>query len=134
MSILYLSGVKKGKVYEADEIDAIYKSAVQTGIIGKEVWKDGVLIDGCYINDPVALFGLCGVGVSTVTKAVASYKAKPDELEIQLWHRDANTPKGTQNAAHDHFVVAENGMVTYDGLGRSNTCKYGYLKSKRIFK
>lgn len=126
--------VKAGKAEDPVEVEAIYHSAVMTGIVGKEVWKDGVLVDGCFVQDPVALFNLCGVRVGSVAKLGADYKAKPEEIEIQLWHRDADTPKGMKNAAHDHFVLADAGKVVYDGLGQSNTVRYGFLKSKRIFK
>lgn len=125
MSVLSYSG----KEYIPEEIEAIYKSAMATGIIGKEVYTNGVLTDGCFVNDPVALFNLVGVKVKTVIKMDANYRSKPNEKEIQHWHRDADTPKGQGNSVHDHFVTP-----TYDGLGKSNTCKYGYLKSKRIFK
>lgn len=134
MSVIFLAGKKLGKVFDAIEIESIYRSAMMTGIIGNENYKDGVLIDGCYINDPVALFQLCGVAVGSVRRDTANYKATVNELEIQHWRRDANTPRGYTNAAHDHFVAAIDGKIAYDGLGASNTCRLGYLKSKRIFK
>lgn len=134
MAILYHAGLRKNKEFGADEIEAIYKSAMATGIIGKEVYKDGVLIDGCYINDPTALFSLCGVGVTTVKKTEADYQCVTGELEISHFKRLANTPAGMNNSAHDHFVATSDGKVIYDGLGNSNTVRYGFLKSKRVFK
>jgi hypothetical protein len=139
-AIVFHSGVKRGKEFATDEIEAIYKSAMATGIIGKEVFKDGVLIDGCFINDPVALFNLCGVRVQLVRRADAGAVSGPGEIEISHFHRDANTPRGMNNSSHDHFVATRYNTETklteviYDGLGKSNTVRYGFLKSKRIFK
>jgi len=134
MSVIYLCGVKRGKEFDAVEIEAIYRAALTTGIVGKEKFIDGILIDGCYVMDPVSLFELCGVRLSSVRKENAQYVARPGEYEIQHWRREADTPNGYTNAAHDHFVAAINGKIAYDGLGASNTCKFGKLVSKRIFK
>lgn len=130
MSVLYLAEKKRGKVFHADEIISIYRSCLQTGIIDKEVYKDGVLIDGCFVTDPISLFDVAGVRVSSVVKMDAKYKAGPGEYELLCYHR----PATATNREHTHFVAGIDGKVAFDPLGQSNTVKYGYLKSKRIFK
>ena len=130
MSVLYLAEEKRKRPFYADEIISIYKSCLTTGIIDKEVFKDGQLIDGCYVLDPVSLFHVAGVRVSSVVKVDAGYKAGPGEYEILCYHR----PASATNREHTHFVAGLDGKVAFDPLGNSNTVKYGYLKSKRIFK
>jgi len=130
MSVLYHAEKKRGKPFDADEIISIYRACMTTGVIGKEEYKDGRLVDGCFINDPVSLFHVAGVRVSSVIKMDASYKAQQGELELLCWHR----PATSMNAEHTHFVAGENGQVAFDPLGKSMTVKLGYLKSKRIFK
>lgn len=134
-SVLYLAEVKRQKFFQVDEAIAIYKSAMATGIVGKEVFdKDGNLIDGCFVNDPVSLFALCGVEVGTVTRTGPEYKCAKGEHEILCYHRPANTPSGMGNKEHTHFVAGYNGGVSFDPLGDSNTVRHGYLKSKRVFR
>lgn len=130
MSVLYHAEVKRARLFYADEVISIYRACMQTGVIGKEVYKDGVLIDGCFVNDPISLFHVAGIRVSSVVKMDAKYKAQPGEIELLCFHR----PKGQNNSEHTHFVAGVDGKVAFDPLGTSNTVKYGYLKSKRIFK
>lgn len=133
MSCIYIASAKNKKTFDVAEIEAIYKACIQTGILSKEVYKDGVLVDGCTVQDPISLFHILGVSVGTVVKTDANYKPGSTEHEIRHYHRDADTPKGMANKPHDHFVAVINGKIV-DPIENSNTVKYGYLKSKRIFK
>jgi len=130
MSVLYHAETKRMKPFWADEIISIYKACMATGVIGKEVFKDGKLIDGCFVNDPISLLSIAGVRVSSVLKMDAKYKAGAGELELLCYHR----PAGPNNAEHTHFVPGIDGKPCWDPIQDSNTVKYGYLKSKRIFK
>ena len=133
MSILYHSGRKNGKNYGSDEIMAIYRAAIMTGIISKEVYDNGVLVDGCTVQDPVSLFALCGVTRKSVENVNFDHVANPGEIEILVFHRDADIPKGSGNDAHTHFVAGQDGLVLWDPIQNSNTVKYGNIVSKRIF-
>lgn len=131
MSVLYHAEVRRKKMFQADEVLSVYKSAMATGIVGKEVYdKDGTLTDGCFVNDPVALFNLCGVPVKSIVKMDAKYKAQPGEYEILCYFR----PAGATNKEHTHFVPGYNGTPAWDPIDNSNTVRFGYIKSKRIFK
>jgi len=134
MSVLYHAELRRKKTFYADEIISIYRACLTTGVIGKEVYKDDVLVDGCFVNDPVSLFQIAGVRVGSVIKMDAKYKAAPRELELLCYHRPANTPSGINNAEHTHFIPGRDGKPIWDPIENSNTVKYGYLKSKRIFK
>jgi hypothetical protein len=93
-----------------------------------------ILGDECFVNDPVALLGLVGVHLTSVTKADKDAVSVAPGFELLKFHRDANVPAGMGNAAHDHFVLGDGaGNVAFDPLGESNTVKYGQLDSKRIF-
>ena len=130
MSVLYHAELKRKKLFLADEIISIYRACMTTGVIGKEVYKDGVLVDGCFVNDPISLFQVAGVRVSSVIKMDAGYKTGKDEIEILCFHRPANTPSGMNNSEHTHFIPDR----AWDPIHNSNTVKYGYLKSKRVFR
>lgn len=130
MSVLWHAEQKRQKMFHADEIISIYRACMTTGVIGKEVYKDGVLVDGCFVNDPISLFQVAGVRVASVIKMDAKYKAGKDELELLCFHR----PDGPSNKEHTHFVAGKDGKVIWDPIDNSNTVRFGYLKSKRIFK
>lgn len=134
-SILCQAEIKRGKAFPKEEILAIYKAAMQTGIIDRErVAKDGTLTDGCTVLDPVALFTLAGVRVHSVAKSDPVVPCPADGIEILVYRREANTPAGAQNASHTHFVAGDgSGGIRFDPLGKSLTVKYGSLQGKRIF-
>ena len=109
---------------DVDRVMAIYTAAKQTGVIGDE----------CFVNDPISLLAIAGVHVDTVLKVDANTLPSDRGLELLHFRRDADTPRGMGNSAHDHFVAGDGkGNVAFDPLGDSNTVKYGYLKDKRIF-
>ena len=125
MSVLFLAEEKTSKYIDQDEALAIFRAAKQTGIIG----------DDCYVKDPVSLFRLAGVRISSVVKASKEIVPGPGGFELLHFHRNADTPDGMKNLAHDHFVAGDgNGNVAFDPMGRSNTVKYGFLENKRIYK
>ena len=131
MSVLWHCEQKRQKMFLADEIISIYRACMTTGVIDKEVFdKDGKLVDGCLVNDPISLFQVAGVRVGSVIKMDAKYKTGKDEIEILCFHRPKNTPAGMNNSEHTHFIPS----MEWDPIQNSNTVKYGYLKSKRIFK
>ena len=133
-----------GKEFLADEILAIYQSAKTTGILGYldekgkfhagERFDDkGNVIDGCYVKDPVSLANLAGMRADSYWKADKGVPAPAGAKEFLHFHRNADTPVGSGNAVHDHFVNGDgNGRVTNDSLGQSNTVKYGFLENKRF--
>jgi len=130
MSVLYHAETERMKPFYADEIISIYRACIATGVIGKEVFTNGVLTDGCFVNDPISLFQVAGVRVSSVVKMDAKYVALPREIELLCFYR----PAGVNNAEHTHFVPGIDGKPCWDSIQDSNTVKLGYLKSKRIFK
>jgi hypothetical protein len=133
-----------GKEFSADEITAIYQSAQTTGILGyldakgkfhagERFDEMGGVIDGCYVKDPVSLANLAGMRASSYWKAGKDVTAPSGAKEFLHYHRNADTPKGMNNAVHDHFVNGDGkSNVTNDSLGQSNTVKYGFLENKRF--
>ena len=134
MSVLWHAETKRKNPFLLDEIISIYRACITSGIIGKEVYTDGVLTDGCFVNDPVSLFHVAGVRVSSVVKMDSKYVAGNGEYELLCYYRPTNTPKGMNNVEHTHFVPGRDGKPIWDPIENSNTVKYGYVKSKRIFK
>lgn len=125
MSLLYHAEKKTGKLFDVDKVISIYRACKTTGILGEE----------CFVIDPVSLLAVAGVGVSTVTRVDAVTNPTQGGFEVLHFHRDADTPVGMGNSAHDHFVAGDGtGHVAFDPLGMSNTVRYGFLKSRRIFK
>ena len=116
------------KPFGADEILAIYKSGMQTGIIGQEqADADGNPASGCYINDLNALLRLAGAGnaqfqinpgSSDIFWPVGSQPDSNEEI-IERWHND--------RTGFTHFVCgAPDGSVEWDPIeGGSVTVREG---------
>ena len=123
-SCLYHAERLTGHAMDSTRVLAIFTAAKQTGII----------LEDCFVNDPISLLSLAGVNVSTVLKVDKTTNPSDHGFELLHFHRDADTPTGMGNAVHDHFVAGDGtGKVAFDSLGLSNTVKYGYLEDKRIF-
>jgi len=123
-SVLYHAEVRTGLVFDVDRVLSIFTAAK----------KVGILVEECYVQDPVGLATLAGILVQSVEKA--DINAIPDirGFELLHFHRAADTPAGMDNAMHDHFVAGDgHGKVAFDPLGKSFTVQYGYLQNKRIF-
>ena len=134
-SILWHAEQLRCKMISRDEYLDIYRAAMMTGIISKEKVENGVLVDGCTVLDPLALFDLAGYSkFRSVSKSPPGELPPPKGIEILVFHRDADFPKGMGNKPHTHFVAGNGkGQVAFDPLGQSNTVKHGFLQSKRIF-
>ena len=136
LSILCQAEIRRNRAFTKDDIISIFISAKNTGIVSKERYSETnptVLVDGCFVSDPVSIFTLAGIRIQSIKKEDANYVAKENEIEILQYYRPANFPNGQTNSEHYHFVASKNGKVIFDPLGQSNAVKFGYVKSKRIF-
>ncbi len=123
-SCLYHAERLTGREMDVDRVMAIFTAARASGI----------LLEECYVNDPVSLMAVAGVNVRAVVKAGKLELPSERGFEVLHFRREKDTPAGMGNGAHDHFVAGDgHGKVAFDPLGLSNTVKYGYLKDKRIF-
>lgn len=127
--------------FSADELNAIYRAALQTGIIGPEKWGDGgEPLDGCFILDPNALLSLLGARATVRTRddgaggQTASFPPSWPDLGaaeiIQRWEK--------QNPTFSHFVAGvDRDRVEFDSIryangAGSNTVRDGAVVSLRL--
>ena len=140
-SLINVAGIRQGKDFDFDQIESIYKSAMQSGIVGPEQYDDnGNATGGCFVNDAQAFLNLCGSGNATILMNPSDklgmwptddpQKNDPSVSIIQEWQHDAFT----------HFVTGNpDGSVEFDsidygdGLG-SNTVRYGQCVALRLIK
>ncbi len=71
-------------------------------------------------------FAFFGMNVSVKVVDDPKYKLKKGEFAIAKFHNPAT--------GHSHFVPCHNGIVLFDSLGQSITCRDGAIESYRIFK
>lgn len=134
-SVLKIAEDQRGNpIYPQEELD-IYKIAMDTGILQKEVKSpDGSPLDGCTVYDYESLFKLAGGKGVYLGKMDASHECKPGEREILEWFNPRTNFK--------HFTVGDGkGHCAWDPIGHSTntndghsvTVKEGKVLSKRVF-
>jgi hypothetical protein len=115
MSILWHVVRLTGLALDTDIINALYIMCVNFK------WMD----NNCKILDPQAIFRHLNVWVRyTDRHEPIERMCAEDEIEVLCWSYQGKT----------HFVAGDGrGNVTYDPAGESQSVKYGFLASKRIF-
>ncbi len=123
MSLLWLIDNKKQLgIYTHEGVTSIFKQAK----------VDKVLGDECFVQNPQ---GLCDYFINAGKIQykgwqASNYKCTEHEMEQLVFH--------WEEKGYTHFVAGDGtGKVAYDpinyGNQGSNTVKYGYLESKRIY-
>lgn len=74
------------------------------------------------------IYAWLGLDVKYYGHVPADSVCAPDEFEHSMWE------KTFEGKTTGHFVASDNGIVTYDPYGESNTVRYGHLVNKRKFK
>ncbi|VVB60784.1 Uncharacterised protein [uncultured archaeon] len=128
------------KHFTADDINNIYTSAMQCGIVGKESYdSEGRPDNGCYVMDGAALFnlGARSLGINAECKSISWM----DRMYIPGLGEEEILELGRSGYKGSHFV-AGNGIVTpdhwnseieFDPIEGGSRCgKTGFIKSKRI--
>lgn len=144
LSILKMCEIWRGKEILDDEVLTIYKAALSTGIVTKEVFdKEGHALDGCLVKDATALITLTGAKGKLIPHPSGA-KTWPlkDPLTgntfIQEWYNP--------DTKFTHFVLGSSGKklppeiighggipVEWDPLRVSVTVKNGYLQGFRNY-
>jgi hypothetical protein len=116
-SILYKVEKRTGQNFLWPQIEAIYKSAMATGIVGAEAFNsDGSPADGCFVNDAAGLMRLAGAANAGVVSGPLDAGMFPVGLSIgsgdeviQEWHNP--------DSGFTHFVCgAPDGSVEWDPI------------------
>lgn len=115
MSLLFLANKWNGTLLGATEIERIYRYAV------KLFW----MRENCYIENPRAILGYCGLDTEFLGKRGPHYLCGERDIEVLQYRRGAQI----------HFVAGDGqGNVAYDPWGVSRSVTEGQLDSKRIFR
>lgn len=104
----FLCLCKAGGIQDADEVLDIYNKAVAKGYMKPD----------CYVKNPDAVLGLCGLRAHVTHAGVEEANTSPI---IERWEYDGKA----------HFCYLEAPGVRYDPWGDSEIVRNGHIKSYR---